>query len=57
MNSSLAIDMYTVYLQDRLLRQVLPRFGVPLLQLGTCLVEAGPGVAGPQQVHTHNGRD
>ncbi|KAG2118209.1 uncharacterized protein F5147DRAFT_768340 [Suillus discolor] len=36
-----------VYLQDRLLRQVLPRFGVPLLQLGTRLVEAGPGVAGP----------
>ncbi|KAG1842338.1 hypothetical protein F4604DRAFT_1827138 [Suillus subluteus] len=36
-----------VYLQDRLLRQVLPRFGVHLLQFES-FVEAGPNVAGPQ---------
>ncbi|KAG2123015.1 hypothetical protein BD769DRAFT_1472621 [Suillus cothurnatus] len=36
-----------VYLQDRLLRQVLPRFGVLLLQLES-FIEAGPDVAGPQ---------
>ncbi|KAG1838452.1 hypothetical protein DFJ58DRAFT_668359 [Suillus subalutaceus] len=36
-----------VYLQDRLLRQVLPRFGVHLLQIES-FVEAGSNVAGPQ---------
>ncbi|KAG2031197.1 hypothetical protein BDR03DRAFT_1016337 [Suillus americanus] len=36
-----------VYLQDRLLRQVLPRFGAHLLQLES-FVEAGLDVAGPQ---------
>ncbi|KAG1818030.1 uncharacterized protein BJ212DRAFT_1348406 [Suillus subaureus] len=36
-----------VYLQDRLLRQILPRFGIHLLQLDS-FVEAGPNVAGFQ---------